>query len=104
MFTQFVRECRNTGAMLQLGISMEPILSREPPNPVGRPKKAKKDKAKKIRGEQTQERRASAQKPKPRSRPGSPHSGVQRGGGNMHQNGRGGKRGAPSRIQANNNS
>lgn len=104
MFTQFMRECRNTGAMLQLGIPLESIFSREPPNPTGGPRKAKKGKkykGKKVQDKQVQEKGASAQKPKPRSRPGSPHSGVRRGGSNTHQNGRGGKRGTPSRIQAN---
>jgi len=108
IFTRFIYECRNTGDMLQLGISLESILSREPPtwrDAAGRPKRAKKEKknlAKKDQDKQAQEKGVPAEKPKPRSRPGSPHSGVQRGGNNMRQSGRGGKRGAPSRIQANN--
>ena len=92
--------------MLKLGISLESILSREPPNyPAGRPRKAKKvkDKAKKNQGKQAQENGAPEQKQKPRSRPGSPHSGMQRGGSNAaHQNGQGGRRGVPSRIRPNN--
>lgn len=105
VFTQFIRECRNTMAMLQLGISLESILSREPPSVAVRPKKprkVKKNQTKQDQDKQAQEKRVPVQKPKPRSRPGSPRSGVQRGGSNTHQNGRGGKRGGPSRIQANN--
>jgi len=107
IFTQFIHECRNTGDMLQLGISLKSILSREPPawpNTPGRLKKVKggkKKQAKKDQDKQAQEKRVSAEKPKPRSRPGSPHSGVRSGSSNAHRNGRAGKRGTPSRIQAN---
>jgi hypothetical protein len=31
IFTRFIHECRNTEGMLRLGISLESILSREPP-------------------------------------------------------------------------
>jgi len=103
VFTRFVHECRNTEGMLRLGMSFETILSREPP--AGRPQKAKKEKwkqKKKDRVVRAQGKKVPAQEPKPRSRPGSPHSGVQRGSGSPHKNGRGGRRGGPSRIQTNN--
>ena len=105
IFTRFLHECRGTEGMLQLGISLESILSKEPParqNAAGRPKKAKRRQNKKDQNKQVQEKRVPAEKPKPRSRPGSPHTGVRRGSSNTHQGGRGGKRGAPSRTQANN--
>lgn len=80
--------------MLQLGISLKSILSREPP--FDRPKRGKKEKknqARKDQDSQAQEKRVPAQKQKPRSRPGPSRSGVQRGGSNPQQNHRGGKRG-----------
>lgn len=103
IFTMFIRECRNTERMVQLGIPLESILLREPPawrNAVGRPRKAKKgkkDQTKRDQGKEAQEKGVPGQKPKP---PQSPQSGVQRRGNN--QRGRGGKREAPSRFPATN--
>ena len=105
IFTFFIQECRSTEGMLQLGISLESILSREIPawrNPVGLPKRARKgrkNRTKKDQDKDALDKRVPAQKPKP---PGYPNSGVQRGSSNTHQRGRGGKKGAPSRLQANN--
>lgn len=107
IFTRFIHECRNTEGMLQLGISLESILSRDPPawqNPPPRPKKVKKGKkkTKKDQDKQAQEKRVPTEKPKPRPRPEPSHSGVQGGSSNTTRNGRGRKRVAPPRIQANN--
>ena len=112
IFTQFIRECRNAGDMLQLGISLRSILLREPLNyAAGHPEKAKKgkenkakknqDRPKKGQDEQAQEKGPSVQKPEPQSLPGSPHSGVQISGNGADQNGQGGRRGVPSRIRPN---
>ena len=88
--------------MLQLGISLESILSREPPvwqNPAGRPKHARKGKkqADNDKDKQVQENRVPAKEPKARSQSKPPHSGVHRGGSNTHPNGRVGKSGAPAK-------
>jgi hypothetical protein len=108
IFTRFIHECRNTEGMLRIGISLESVLSRELPawrNPASRPIKfkGKKKQTNKNKDRQVEGKGAAAEKPKAQSQPGSSHSKVLLGGSNNpHRNGRGGKRGAPTRIQANN--
>jgi len=95
IFTRFVHECRNTEGMLRLGISLETILSREPPLwkfPPRRPKKGMKQ-ANNKKGKQAEERRA------PTEEPGKPQSRYSR---NARRGRRGGSSGTQTRVQANN--
>jgi hypothetical protein len=75
VFNWFIYACRHTEDMLQLGISLESILSRGPPvwrNTTGRPKEARKgrkDQTKKDQNKQPQERKVQGEQPKPRPRP-----------------------------------
>ena len=96
--------------MLRLGISLKSILWGVLDNASGHPKNVEKveNKAKKVQdepkedqGSRVRENGAPAQQPKTRSLPGSPHPGVQSGDSDTDQNGRGGRRRAPSISRAN---